>query len=69
MKAPAETTEVFYDGAWRSANVYQRDRLQPGDYFSGPAIVRQDDCTTCLVAGFDAEIDHHCNIIVSSAGG
>ena len=66
--SPIETTQVYYDGAWRAAEVYRRDQLQPGDFFSGPAIVRQDDCTTCLVEGFDVEVDRHGNIIVSSGG-
>ena len=63
---PSETTEVFYDDAWRAAKVYLREQLRPGDYFPGPAIVRQDDCTTCLVEGFDAEVDRHGNIIISA---
>ena len=66
--APTQTTQVYYDDAWREANVYLRDQLQPGDFFSGPAIVRQDDCTTCLVEGFDVEVDRHGNIIVSAGG-
>ncbi|MGI9522998.1 MAG: hydantoinase/oxoprolinase family protein [Hyphomicrobiaceae bacterium] len=63
-----EITEVFYDGVWRKANVYLRKHLRPGETFSGPAIVRQDDCTTCLVEGFEAEIDGHGNIIISARG-
>ena len=63
---PSETTEVYYDDAWRAAKVYLREQLRPGDYFPGPAIVRQDDCTTCLVDGFDAEIDGFGNIIISA---
>ena len=44
------------------SEVYRREQLQPGDFFSGPAIVRQNDCTTCLVEGFDVEVDRHGNI-------
>ena len=65
---PSDTTQVYYDGEWRAAEVYRRDQLQPGDFFAGPAIVRQDDCTTCLVDGFGVEVDRHGNIIVSAGG-
>ena len=65
---PTQTTQVYYDGAWQTAGVYIRDDLRAGDRFVGPAIVRQNDCTTCLVDGFAAEVDRNSNLIISAGG-
>jgi hypothetical protein len=51
---PVAETRVFYDGAYVDAGIYDRDKLVAGEWFAGPAIVRQSDCTTCLVGGFKA---------------
>jgi N-methylhydantoinase A len=62
---PVEETRVFYDGRWSTAQVYDRDRLAPGEHLQGPAIVRQSDCTTCIVGGFAASVDGHANLIIT----
>ncbi len=62
---PVARTRVYFDGAWHDAGIYDRARLVAGDYLLGPAIVRQDDCTTCLVGGYRAETDAHGNLIIT----
>lgn len=62
---PVATTRVFFDAAWHHAGIYDRSKLVAGDYLIGPAIVRQDDCTTCLVAGYRAETDAQGNLIIT----
>jgi N-methylhydantoinase A len=61
-------TSVFYDGRRATAKVFDRDKLKPGEYFSGPAIVRQSDCTTCLVGGFRATVDTFSNLSITPEG-
>jgi N-methylhydantoinase A len=63
--APVAETTVFYNGRSATAKVYDRDKLQPGEHLSGPAIIRQSDCTTCLVGGFAASVDAFSNLIVN----
>ena len=61
---PLHETEVYIDGARRSAAVYRREELAAGDRFSGPAVVAQDDCTTCILEEFVAVVDKHGNLIL-----
>ena len=61
---PLHETEVYIDGARRSAAVFRRVELAAGDRFSGPAVVAQDDCTTCILEEFVAVVDKHGNLIL-----
>ncbi len=61
---PLGETEIFLDGAVRTAGLYWRSRLQPGEILTGPAIVSQDDCTTVVPPGFAAEVDAWGNLVI-----
>lgn len=54
---PAGQAEVWLDGARRAVDLYRRADLSPGQTFSGPAIVAQDDCTTVVPSGARARVD------------
>jgi N-methylhydantoinase A len=54
--------QVWYDGAWHAMPLFLRDALQHGHAFRGPAIVAQEDATTCIPPGFDASVDAHGNL-------
>jgi N-methylhydantoinase A len=56
---------VYYDGAQQSADVYRRAELRAGQSFHGPAIVTQDDTTSCIPGGFAAVVDKYGNLILS----
>jgi N-methylhydantoinase A len=47
--------------------VYDRDRLQPGNRFAGPAIVEQMDATTLVLPGMTARVDPTLNLILEFA--
>ena len=47
--------------------VYDRDRLDAGDRFRGPAIVEQMDATTYVPAGMIARVDAWLNMILETA--
>lgn len=76
--APIESSEapptssasvsVYYDGASHRADVYARGELKAGQSFQGPAIVTQDDTTTCVLGGFTATVDPSGNLILSREG-
>ena len=55
--------KIFENGKSYDATIYQRASLQPGDTFSGPAIVEQYDTTVYVPCGFDISIDAFWNII------
>ena len=60
---------VFFDGQFVTTNVYDRDRLRPGNRVPGPAVVTQRDSTTVVHPGHEGEVDPHLNILIRPAGG
>ncbi len=62
--APAETVEVYAGGERHPAGIYHRTDLRAGQHFQGPAVVAQDDCTTCILDGFAASVDGYGNLIL-----
>ncbi len=59
---PAGYADVWVDGALRSAALFKRADLLPGQTFAGPAVVMQDDCTTVVPPGFTVSVDEHTNL-------
>lgn len=57
--------DVFYDGGTHKAALYERTTLRAGQRIEGPAVIQQDDCTTCILGGFTAEIDPYGNILLN----
>src|SRR5690606_14983539 len=55
--SPAGRADVWLDGARQAIDLYRRADLSPGQTFSGPAIVAQDDCTTVVPSGARARVD------------
>jgi N-methylhydantoinase A len=49
--------QLYADGAWHVAKVWQRERLAPGARIAGPAIIQQADATTVLEPGSAAVVD------------
>jgi len=59
---------VYYDGAGHEAALYRRADLRGGQRFPGPAVILQDDCTTCVLGGFVGEVDAWGNLILTWEG-
>ena len=56
------TTRVLFDpvtGVGSQVAVHQRDNLSPGDYFSGPCLIVEDQTTTYVSAPFDVQVNAH----------
>lgn len=68
LPVPETVREIWMEGRLRSVPVYQRKALLAGQTLEGPAIVAQDDCTTCVLPGFDVTVDVYGNLeLVASA--
>ena len=62
---PVNEIEVFVSGKKQSVNLYQREQLGAGAVFKGPAVVAQNDTTTCIPDGISGEVDTHGNLVLS----
>ena len=63
-----ETRTVRFDGKTVACPVYQREHLDVGVSFAGPAIVDQLDCTTVIPPGHVARVDAFKNILITLGG-
>ncbi|PZC48308.1 MAG: N-methylhydantoinase A [Chloroflexi bacterium] len=63
--AIVEQREVVFHGEAFSSTVYDRDRLQPGNQFTGPAIVEQMDATTVVPPGWNVQVDSWGNLLLT----
>ncbi|MCC7280822.1 MAG: hydantoinase/oxoprolinase family protein [Acetobacteraceae bacterium] len=55
--AIAGSASIHLDGAWREVPLISRASLGAGHVFAGPAVVTQDDCTTCVLPGHIVRVD------------
>ena len=53
---------IFRDGA-KTTPMYQRDRLKPGNYLTGPALLLQLDATIVLSPGWAGTVDSFGNLV------
>ncbi len=51
-------------GAFVHTPIYSREKLAPGNIFTGPAIVEQMDSTTVVLPGMHARVDAYLNLIL-----
>jgi N-methylhydantoinase A len=64
--AVREVRKARFQGKMLECPVYQRERLDVGVCFAGPAIVDQLDCTSVIAPGQIATVDAYKNIIVET---
>ena len=62
--APIGQKQVWFAGAPRQADLYQRDDLAPGCSISGPAIIFQYDTTTVIPPSWQAAVDPFANLVI-----
>lgn len=63
-QAAINSRKVIFAGKRLDTLVYDRDRLQPGDKFAGPAIVTEYSATTVVPPGSTANVDTYHNIVI-----
>jgi N-methylhydantoinase A len=56
--------DVYFEGAWHSAALYDRAGLHAGDEVRGPAVVEEYGSTLPLAPGFVGRVDGRANIVV-----
>lgn len=59
-----DTVRMFGGGEWRETGIYLRADLQPGDRVAGPAIVAEDNATTVVEAGWQAEVTPYRHLVL-----
>jgi 5-oxoprolinase (ATP-hydrolysing) len=65
---PLEATcyrSIWFDDAWRTTPVYQRERIPCGDLISGPAVIVENNATTIVEPQWQGEIDQHGHLLIS----
>jgi N-methylhydantoinase B len=60
---------VVLDTALDDVPIYGRERLRPGDLLVGPAVVEEFGSTIPLHPGFEARVDTHLNLVISTTSG
>jgi N-methylhydantoinase A len=63
--AQSSAHRIFEDGRWRSAALYDRALLRPGNRIAGPAVITELSATTYLPTGWTAAVDTLSNLILS----
>ncbi|MGV3742257.1 MAG: hydantoinase B/oxoprolinase family protein [Burkholderiaceae bacterium] len=53
----AETVDMYCSRSWHRAGVFQRSALQSGDVVAGPALIADDNSTTIIEPGWQAEVN------------
>lgn len=61
---PFQISRMWMDGDWHEVPVYSRASLRAGQTFTGPAVVTQDDATTCVLPGFAGSVDEFGNLVL-----
>ena len=61
---PTQEITVFENGNTNPGKIYKRSEMRAGDKILGPAVIIQDDCTTCVPSGFDVLVDGYGNLII-----
>ncbi|MBJ2064935.1 hydantoinase/oxoprolinase family protein [Serratia odorifera] len=57
--------DAWIDGRWWQVDAVSRATLRAGHQFAGPAIVMQDDCTTCVPPGMQVNVDTFGNLLIT----
>ncbi len=62
--AETSTTEIFVDGDWVSAKVYDRAKLLAGNEVAGPAIITEMDSTTLVLPDHYATVHDSGSLLI-----
>ena len=61
---PIDTASMYCTEKFAEVPIYDRDQLQPGQGFAGPAIVREATATTVVEPGWTATVDQWKHIVL-----
>ncbi|MDB5906017.1 MAG: 5-oxoprolinase, partial [Massilia sp.] len=61
---PRETVRMFGGDAWHDTALYRRADLRIGDLVAGPAIIAEDNATTVVEPGWQAQVTPHNHLVL-----
>jgi N-methylhydantoinase A len=64
IRAKVKTKPVWFAGGFHPTRLYDRERLQAGTRFGGPAVVVEYSSTTVVPPDFDCCVDEYLNLIL-----
>ena len=67
--AQVASHRIFEDGRWRSAALYDRALLHPGNRITGSAVITELSATTYLPTGWTAAVDALSNLVLTPTSG
>lgn len=66
VATPDATRPVYFrETGWHETPVFQRENLQPGATFAGPAIVEEREATTVVIPGSVGRVDRDGNLLLT----
>jgi N-methylhydantoinase A len=60
---------IFENGRWRTAALYDRALLRPGNCLTGPSVITELSATTYLPSGWTASVDALSNLVLTPKAG
>jgi len=61
----SQQVRMFGNGEWFDAGIYRRADIRPGDIIKGPAIVAENNATTVVEAGWQAEVTPYNHLVLT----
>jgi 5-oxoprolinase (ATP-hydrolysing) len=62
---PRETVRMFGGGEWRDTGIFERADIGPGDVIAGPAIIAENNATTVVEPGWQAQVTPYNHLVLS----
>jgi N-methylhydantoinase A len=63
-RVKVKTKPVWFAGRFHSTRLYDRERLQAGTRFVGPAVVFEYSSTTVIPPDFECHVDEYLNLVL-----
>jgi N-methylhydantoinase A len=60
--------QIYLDGEFINADIYERDRLTCGNMIIGPAIIEEPFHTTVVITGQTCQVDKFGNLVIQTGG-
>lgn len=62
--APQQTVRMYSGAQWHDTGIYARRTLQPGHVVRGPAIIAEDNATTIVEPGWQAQVTSYNHLVL-----
>ena len=62
---PHEQVRMFGGGEWHETGLFKRAGMQPGDVIKGPAIIAEDNSTTVVELGWQAQVTRFNHLVLT----